>query len=125
MLARFPVHTTLPTKDLNRARQFYEGVLGLTPSLIAEQGIVYTVGGGTALEVYPSGAGGKAEHTLMTWLVDDIYAAVNDLRRRGVTFEEYDFPGLKTVNGIAEVGTEYAAWFKDPDGNILAVSQRR
>lgn len=123
MLAQFPVHTTLPTKDLDRARQFYEGVLGLIPSYTSAVNVVYKVGECTSFEVYPTSAAGTAQNTMMGWSVRDLDGVVADLRRRGVVFEEYDFPGLKTVNGIAQMGTDRAAWFKDPDGNILAVAE--
>jgi hypothetical protein len=75
-------------------------------------------------QLYPTGSAGTAQHTLGGWVVDDLEATVADLRERGVEFEEYDLPSLKTVDGIAQLGdVERAAWFRDSEGNILAVSQ--
>ena len=80
--------------------------------------------GGTWFLVYPSQFAGTAQSTSMTFEVQDLAATVKELREAGVTFEEYDFPGLKTVDGIAEIQGERSAWFKDPDGNIIAVGER-
>jgi hypothetical protein len=79
--------------------------------------------GSTYFDIYPTRASGNAGHTLAGWVVEDIEAVVAELRNRGVVFEEYDFPGLKTVNGVAELSTERTAWFKDSEGNILAIAQ--
>ena len=79
--------------------------------------------GSTYFDVYPNLGAGQAEHTLACWVVDDVKRVVGELRARGVVFEEYDLPGLKTVNGVAELPTERSAWFKDSEGNILAVAQ--
>jgi catechol 2,3-dioxygenase-like lactoylglutathione lyase family enzyme len=112
---------TIPATDINRARGFYEGTLGLKPERVMEAGVIYRFGSGTALFLFPGGTAG-AGHTVGTWFVDDLPAAVEELRGLGVKFEEYDMPGLKTENGIADLGDEFAAWFKDSEGNILAVS---
>jgi catechol 2,3-dioxygenase-like lactoylglutathione lyase family enzyme len=123
MLTHAQVMPTLPVVDLERARRFYEHVLGLTPAgPPSADGIIYNCGGGTRLFLYDRAAT-KADHTVASFIVDDIEGAVKALRARGVTFEDYDFPGLKTVAGIATLATEKAAWFKDTEGNILAVSQ--
>lgn len=121
MLTNHPIVATIPTRDMDRARQFYEGVLSLTPSDDEAGGITYHLGGGTAAFLYPTQAAGTAQHTLMAWRVSDLDAVVDWMRSRGVQFEEYDYPDLHTVNGIADMGGERVAWFKDPDGNILAV----
>jgi catechol 2,3-dioxygenase-like lactoylglutathione lyase family enzyme len=123
MLSDAQIAPTLPSTDLARSRSFYEEVLRLTPEWQGEEEVLYRSGGGSRLLVYerpPS----QAEHTLASFFVDDLDAEMADLRGRGVTFEEYDFPGLKTVEGVAD-GPEgmRAAWFKDPDGNILALTQ--
>jgi catechol 2,3-dioxygenase-like lactoylglutathione lyase family enzyme len=123
MLGEAEFQPTIPASDLSRARTFYEDVLGLKPENEAEAGITYRCGKGTSFFLYPTQHAGTGQHTLGGWLVDDIEKAVAWMRDRGVTFEEYDFPGLKTVDGIAALGSERAAWFKDTEGNILAVSQ--
>jgi catechol 2,3-dioxygenase-like lactoylglutathione lyase family enzyme len=113
---------TIPAKDLEGTRKFYENVLGLEMVREDPAGISYRTGD-SVLFLYPTEFAGTAQHTLGGFSVSDIEAAVAELRAKGVTFEEYDMPGLKTVNGIAELGGEKGAWFKDPEGNILSVSQ--
>ncbi|MGH2766023.1 MAG: VOC family protein, partial [Actinomycetota bacterium] len=113
---------TIPAKDLDGTRKFYEGVLGLQVVMENPAGITYR-SGDSVVSLYPTEFAGTAQHTLGGFIVDDIEAAVADLRARGVMFEEYDMPGLKTENGIAELGGERGAWFKDPEGNILSVFQ--
>jgi catechol 2,3-dioxygenase-like lactoylglutathione lyase family enzyme len=113
---------TIPAKDLEGTRRFYEDVLGLEVLRENPAGIAYT-SGDSILFLYPTEYAGTAQHTLGGFEVSDIKAAMADLRSKGVTFEEYDTPGLKTVNGVAELGGERAAWFKDPEGNILSVSE--
>ena len=115
---------TIAVSDIERAKEFYGGTLGLKVSEDRADGILYEAGGGTALLVYPSQFAGTAESTYMGFDVDDVEEAVEELRGRGVVFEDYDMPGLKTVNGIAEIEGVKGAWFKDPDGNILALGER-
>jgi len=112
---------TIPATDLDRARHFYEDKLGLSPESVLDVGIIYRFGQGTGFFLYPSRTAG-AGHTLGSWFVEDIQSAVQELRARGIEFEEYDYPDLKTVDGIADLGSELAAWFKDSEGNVLAVS---
>jgi catechol 2,3-dioxygenase-like lactoylglutathione lyase family enzyme len=114
---------TIAVSDLDRARKFYEETLGLKPMDERADGVRYQTGGGTWFLVYPTQFSGTNKATYMSFEVDDVEAAVKELRDRGVTFEEYDFPGLKTVNGIAEIEGVKAAWFKDLDGNILAIGE--
>jgi predicted enzyme related to lactoylglutathione lyase len=114
---------TLPTSDHERAKKFYGETLGLELEEDTPGGTFYKLGAGHVF-VYPSEFAGTNQATAATLLVDDIEAAVAELRERGITFEEYDFPGLKTVDGIAEIEGEKGAWFKDTEGNILAVAQR-
>lgn len=122
MLAGSPLYPTIPTRDLDRARGFYEGVLGLP--LIRDKGFeVIFRAGDVEVDVYASEGAGTAEHTLAAFIVDDIESIVRALQERGVVFEEYDLPGVKTVNGIADLGPDKSAWFRDPDGNLLNVSQ--
>ena len=122
MLANLDIHATIPAHDLERAQQFYADKLGLTPSAETPGGLVYE-SGSTWFLLYPSGGAGTAQHTLMGWQTDDIEAMVADLKGRGVVFEEYDWPTLKTVNSIADFGGNKAAWFKDSEGNILGLIQ--
>jgi catechol 2,3-dioxygenase-like lactoylglutathione lyase family enzyme len=113
---------TIPAKDLDGTRKFYESVLGLEIVMETPAGITYR-SGDSFLSLYPTQFAGTAQHTLGGFLVKDVAAAVADLRAKGVTFEEYDMPGLKTVDGIADLEGEKGAWFKDPEGNILSVFQ--
>jgi catechol 2,3-dioxygenase-like lactoylglutathione lyase family enzyme len=123
VLGAAPFWATLPASDLERAKRWYADVLGLTPLVETDQWLTYRCGD-SVLQLYPTGSAGTAQHTLGGWVVDDLEATVADLRGRGVVFEEYDFPGLRTVDGIAQLGdVERAAWFKDSEGNILAISQ--
>jgi catechol 2,3-dioxygenase-like lactoylglutathione lyase family enzyme len=119
-LANSEVATRLPAQDLDRARAFYADKLGLTPSEERPGGLLYRCRSGTFV-VFQSAGAASGDHTQMAFTVDDIEATVEELRGRGVTFEEYDFPGLKTVNGVAEIEGERGAWFKDPDGNIIGI----
>jgi catechol 2,3-dioxygenase-like lactoylglutathione lyase family enzyme len=115
---------TLPAKDIAGTRKFYEGPLGLSVDEENPGGIFYRVGS-TQIFLYPSEFAGTNQATAATFEVADIEATVAELQGAGVTFEEYDMPGLKTVNGIADIEGERGAWFKDPEGNILALFQRR
>ena len=124
MLNDAPVYATIAVKDLATARPFYEETLGLKAEIEDAGGIFYAAGKGTRVFVYPSQYAGTAQSTLATWEVDDLDATIDELARKGVTFEQYDFPGLKTdERGIAALGDTgvRGAWFKDPDGNILNI----
>jgi catechol 2,3-dioxygenase-like lactoylglutathione lyase family enzyme len=123
MLANLPVNATLPAVDLERAKRFYTESLGLSPEMEAPGGISFRCGEGTRFVVFPSGGAASGSHTQMGWTVEDIEAEVAALKTRGVVFEEYDTPGLKTVNSIAIIGTDKAAWFKDSEGNLLGLVQ--
>jgi catechol 2,3-dioxygenase-like lactoylglutathione lyase family enzyme len=124
MLDQFDTSTMIPAKDIQKTRRFYEDVLGFSPVREDPGGIEYKSGSGV-FYLYPTQFAGKAEHTLMGWTVDNVDAIVDDLSRRGVTFEQYDMPGLKTdQKGIAGLENgERFAWFKDPEGNILSVGE--
>jgi catechol 2,3-dioxygenase-like lactoylglutathione lyase family enzyme len=111
---------TIPAKDLAGTRKFYEETLGLEAVHEDQDGILYK-SGDSYFTLYPTQFAGTAQHTLGAFVVRDVEAAVADLKAKGVTFEEYDLPGLKTVDGIADLGGERGGWFKDPEGNILAV----
>ncbi|MBA3552677.1 MAG: VOC family protein [Actinobacteria bacterium] len=124
MLESATAHATIAVTDLERARKFYEGTLGLKPMEERSDGVRFEAGKGTWFLIYPSQFAGTAKSTYMTFEVEDLETAVKELRGRGVVFEEYDLPGLKTTEGIAEIQGVRGAWFKDPDGNILAVGER-
>ncbi|MEO8297891.1 MAG: VOC family protein [Burkholderiales bacterium] len=123
MLANAAVTTMLPVADMARARAFYEGCLGLVPGGLKPDGkFVYQVGGST-LALFPKPGGTKADHTAISFQVPDIQAAIARLVKAGVVFEDYDFPDLKTVNHVCVLGSEKAAWFKDPEGNYLCLHE--
>ena len=122
-LGQFEFWATIPATDFERAKAFYRDKLELTPVKETDQWATYRSGAST-FQIYPASSAGTAQHTLGGWVVDDLAAAVQNLRDRGVGFEEYDAPGLTTVDGIAQLGdVERAAWFKDSEGNILAISE--
>ena len=122
MLTNASVTTMLPVVDMARARAFYESSLGLKPGGLKPDGkFVYEVGGST-LALFPKPEGTKADHTAISFKVSDITATIKELKRAGVVFEDYDFPGLKTVDHVCVLGAEKAAWFKDPEGNIIGLS---
>jgi predicted enzyme related to lactoylglutathione lyase len=123
MLANATVTTMLPVIDIARARAFYEQRLGLMPGELKPDGkFVYQVAG-SALALFPTPGGTKADHTAISFQVDDIDAAIASLKRAGVVFEDYDFPDLKTVNHVCVLGAEKAAWFKDSEGNYLCLHE--
>ena len=124
MIESATAHATIAVTDIDRAKKFYGEILGFKSQEERSDGVTYAAGGGTWFLVYPSQFAGTNKATGMTFEVQDLDGTVKELRDRGVVFEEYDFPGLKTVDGIAEIQGERGAWFKDPDGNILAVGQR-
>ena len=114
-------HTTLPAADLDRAKKFYAEKLGLTPATESAGGIFYEVAGGTRFILYPTPNPTRGGHTQIGFATNDIEAEVKALQSRGVVFEEYDFPGLKTHGGIATTGPARAAWFKDSEGNMIGI----
>lgn len=123
MLSDSSVTTMLPVRDMDRARAFYEGSLGLAPGGLKPDGkFVYLVGGST-LALFPKPEGTKADHTAISFRVQDIAASIAQLKRAGVVFEDYDFPGLKTVDHVCVLGAEKAAWFKDTEGNYLCIHE--
>ena len=124
MLTHTQMTTILPVKDLNRARDFYEGKLGLkAEGLQADGKFLLRCGGGARLALFPKPGGTKAEHTAMSFRVDDIVAEIRDLERRGVQFHDYDLPGLKTLEHVCVLGSEKAAWFNDTEGNMLCLHE--
>ena len=114
----------IPVANVARARTFYEEKIGLVAKEEYAGGVIYECGDGSWVFMYPSAGAGTSRASTAFWAVDDVVAEVVALRKKGVVFEEYDMPGLKTVNGIATGGGAKTAWFKDTEGNILAISQR-
>ena len=123
MIKDLRTHTTLPAADLERAKRFYAEKLGLTPATESRNGIFYEVAGGTRFILYPTPNPTRGGHTQIGFATKDIKAEVTALRARGVVFEEYDFPGLQTVDSVAKTGDAQAAWFKDSEGNTIGIVQ--
>jgi predicted enzyme related to lactoylglutathione lyase len=123
MLKTSPVVPYIPATDVARARKFYEDKVGLVPKQEIAGGVVYECGQGSWIFLYQSAGAGTSQASQAFWQVDDVEAEVAELRLRGVVFEEYDQPGMKTVNGIVTAGGAKAAWFKDSEGNIMALIQ--
>ena len=117
------VSCMLPVKDLARARRFYEDALGLEVLGAKPDGKFVYRCGGTELALFPKPEGTKADHTALSFRVDDIAAAIRTLQARGVKFADYDLPGFKTVEHVCVLGSEKAAWFQDPEGNILCLHE--
>ena len=113
----------LPAQDIARARKFYEQKLGLTPEEAGPDGSAFYRTGNTGFLVFPSMGKPSGDHTQLTLDVEDVTATVNELKKSGVKFEDYDFPGLKTQDSIAEVGAGKGAWFKDTEGNLIAIGE--
>ena len=124
MLTNAAIVPYIPVSNVARARKFYEGTLGLTPKEEYAGGVIYECGKGSWVFMYPSPGAGTSKASTAFWTVDDVVAEVAALKARGVVFEEYDMPGIKMVDSIATAGGAKTAWFKDSEGNILAVSQR-
>ena len=125
MLASAPTHTTLPAADLERARGFYEGTLGLTPTDVQPGGVFYETAGGSRFLVFPTSSRASGTHTQIGFQVTDIESEVAELRARGVTFEAYDMPAFDRETMIATLPAVRSAWFKDSEGNLLGIVQLR
>ena len=123
MLNRTKVTAMLPVVDMKRARSFYEETLRLPKPSVRENGEALFEVSGERFALYPRSTPTRADHTALSFEVDDLEGEMRDLRGRGVRFEEYDMPGLKTTNGVCEVGSDRAAWFRDPEGNILCLHE--
>jgi catechol 2,3-dioxygenase-like lactoylglutathione lyase family enzyme len=123
MLRNAPIRPYIPVSDVARARKFYEETIGLRPKLEYAGGVIYDCGGSEVF-LYPTPNAGTSKASQAFWQVQDVEAEVAELKARGVTFEEYDMPGITMKNSIATGGGAKTAWFKDTEGNILAVSQR-
>ena len=121
MLQNFPIYVYIPVRDLARARKFYEGTLGFRPKRETSEGVVYEFGANTACFVYPTANAGTSRASQAFWEVDDVEREVAELKARGVKFEDYDMPGDRSPSGVVTAGGAKAAWFKDTEGNILAI----
>jgi catechol 2,3-dioxygenase-like lactoylglutathione lyase family enzyme len=123
MLRGHRMHPTNPARDLARARAWYADRLGLTTDQEEAEALLYRNGEDRLFLLVSSPDAGTAQHQLAAWVVEDLDAEVAELHARGVVFEEYDLPGLRTVNGIARTPVGRAAWFKDSEGNALTITQ--
>ncbi len=124
-LTTAPAYAVLPAEDIDRARAFYHDSLGLEVSEVSSgrQFFIHS-GSGTKVLVYERPRT-IAEHTVLSFVVDDVRATVAELRSRGVLFEEYDMPGLVTTDSVAEYPDGWGAWFTDPEGNIVNIVQMK
>jgi catechol 2,3-dioxygenase-like lactoylglutathione lyase family enzyme len=119
------MHATIPASNLARARAWYAEKLGLTADQEEAEALLYRRGEDRLFLLFSSTEAGTARHQLAAWVVEDLEVEVAELRGRGVRFEQYDQPGLRTVNGIAATPVGKAAWFKDSEGNVLTLTQLR
>jgi len=123
MLQDSPMFAYIPAKDVARARQFYESKLGFKPKEETAGGVIYEFGRGTACFLYPTPNAGTSRASQAFWSVEDVDAEMEALKARGVVFEDYDMPGEKSAAGAITAGGAKAAWFRDSEGNILALIQ--
>jgi len=121
MLQDSPLYAYFPAQDIARARRFYEDKLGFRPQQEIAGGIVYAFANGTAAFLYLTPNAGTSKASQAFWQVDDVEGEVAALKARGVIFENYDMPGEKSPSGVITAGGAKAAWFKDSEGNILAI----
>jgi predicted enzyme related to lactoylglutathione lyase len=125
MLSKSMITTMLPVADVERASRFYAEMLGLHHRTTTPDGTaIFDAGHGDAIGLLPSEPGTQSSRTALSFEVTDLTAEISDLEGRGVVFEDYDLPDFKTVNHIATMGDERAAWFRDSEGNILCVHER-
>ena len=123
MLKSAPLYAYVPVSDVARARKFYEDKLGLGKGQASGPGLMFKCSGDTGFFLYPTPNAGTNQSSCAFWQVGDIQATVAWLKGRGVVFEEYDTPDMKTEGSIFTGGGAMAAWFKDTEGNIMAVVQ--
>ena len=123
MLQDAPMFAYIPATDVARAREFYEGTLGFKPRSETAGGVIYECGGQTACFLYATPNAGTSQASQAFWQVDDVDQEIAELKARGVVFENYPMPGLKSASGAVIAGGAKAAWFKDTEGNILAIVQ--
>mgnify|MGYP006305186059 CR=1 FL=1 len=124
VLTKAGITTMLPVKDMERAGKFYENNLGLKSCGATTDGfLLFEAGNGAQIGLIPKDEGTKAEHTALSFEVNNIEEVISQLQDAGVVFEDYDFPNLKTVNHIRTAGPEKTAWFKDTEGNYLCIHE--
>ena len=121
MLQESPIYAYIPASDLPRARRFYEEKIGLVPKEEVAGGVVYEFAGQTACFLYPTPNAGTSKASQAFWAVADVDREIEQLKARGVVFEDYDMPGERTPAGAVNAGGAKAAWFKDSEGNIMAI----
>jgi catechol 2,3-dioxygenase-like lactoylglutathione lyase family enzyme len=125
-LGRFPVYPVLAASDLDRAKAWYQEKLGMSPGKEDPSGLWYECAGGTWMLVYPTESAGTAQNTQAHFAVTDIESLMDELRGRGVTFEEYDFPPFTDMHkggGLYQMGEYRGGWFKDSEGNTIEIAQ--
>ena len=124
MLKNAPLYAYIPASDMARARRFYEDKLGLTPKQEVNGGLVYEFANGTACFMYPTPNAGTSKASQAFWQVEDVDHEIDELKARGVEFERYEgMPGERSASGAISAGGAKAAWFKDSEGNTLALIQ--
>ena len=124
MLSDYPAVATIPVTDMNRAKKWYAEKLGFEPVIDQPESVEFNAAGGTRFSLFPTRAESGAGHTVLSFEVDNVDKVVDELKSRGVVLEDYDMPDFKTVDGIAEIEGVKGGWFKDSEGNTLAVVQR-
>lgn len=123
MLQRSPMYAYIPARDLARARRFYEEKLGFVAKQELNGGVVYESAKGTACFLYTTPNAGTSKASQAFWEVEDIEREVAELKERGVALEDFDVPGERSPSGVVTEGGARAAWFRDSEGNILAIIQ--
>jgi catechol 2,3-dioxygenase-like lactoylglutathione lyase family enzyme len=123
MLGDYPIDVVLLAPDLEMSKEFYANKLGLKIVDDSPNAVTFTCGGASHLAVSKSTVGTKDDQTQAAFRVKDVRAEIAELRRRGVKIEDYDMPGLKTVDGIADIGFAWMAWFIDPGKNCVGIMQ--
>jgi predicted enzyme related to lactoylglutathione lyase len=123
MLTTAPIRAYIPASNVPRARKFYEEIIGLTPKELYSGGVIYQCGGAEVF-LYPTPNAGTSKASQAFWSVSDVEAEVRELKSRGLKFEEYNIPNMPMQNSIGTAGGAKTAWFKDTEGNILAIAQR-
>lgn len=122
MLDQYAPHATLAAADIERAKSWYADKLGLKPKSEDVGGIWYECGGAT-FAIFPTPYAGTAQNTVMEWTVDDVDKVAGDLKQRGITFDTFEMEGVEWNGDVATMGGHKGAWFKDSEGNILAITQ--
>jgi predicted enzyme related to lactoylglutathione lyase len=124
MISTAPLTAVLPVSDLDRATHFYAEQLGLADKGSSPDGNhMFAAGADSMVALMPAEEGAQTAHTVLSFEVSDIESEIRDLQQRGVQFEDYDLPGLKTVDHVCVLGADKAAWFKDTEGNVLCLHE--